>query len=206
MTERPQMDGLLDGADPIHHVLRAACWSLAERAEQLDQWDRPPELFVLVRTDGARFREIYGEHINDPKLADMMDQPEAMAVGCVPVPVPEPLWAAAEAHEILAMLPQVLHGMTPPQGEPFAIILVNEAWAVEHRPGTPMPEPGTLDTHPDRIEMRMVVAVDLTGAHVIVRHNRGGHIEESDDGVPGGRMLAQLEEILQAMTDVEPPH
>jgi hypothetical protein len=212
MADRPIIDGAVVTDDPIHHVLRAACWSIADRAHDDDLWDQAPALYTLVRTEPDRVREIYGDQLTagepslDPEGLAAVTQalegaPGTVAVGCIPVPVPESLWDSHHPHEVLDFLAVVMRGVQPPHGEPFGLIFCVEGWGVEADAENVIPD--RIDEHPDRREIRATQAVDLAGARVSLHQFRGGDVTEPDE-VADGTVFGQLETILQAMTDVDP--
>lgn len=170
---------------------------VAVRPTMLDAtWDKHPALHVITRgRTGIRMSKArIGDWIWD--LPDAHERPPAM------LPV------IALAIREFGAIPL---GITPTTDDLVGVAFEYEAWGLAYRTakdaeaGTSFTRSGGLIVdHPDRIEFRQVIAVDVDGGRHCISRQRGGEIEAAGYTNISGAVVRGLDEILAALKDVVP--
>jgi hypothetical protein len=179
----------------LHDAIGAMlCGELDARTE----WDEPPQLYRLHVSSGV------------PRL--------------VPVRIPLPMWEMARPPEVLAFIADGMadHGLRNHEADLHGMAFRHEGWLVEvEEPATlgraevrrthEMALDHTLNTHPDRIEVRMLYAVDRAGITYATEVRRGAdharclvvYPSTDPEVVPTGSVLDALDSMVQTLTSVE---
>lgn len=188
----------------LHQGVAAAL--AAELERRGSHWDEEPALYAV---------QLSADH-------------EHLRIGQFPF-TPD-LWAGASPVEVLQIIATALLQLPPgarplpPGGETYAVAFRVEAW------GIPDSEPGTaqasedandalrhrLKNRPDRIELRSMSAVDISGASYQIEQARGEELavcrigyppgeEQPDDPKHCGAVFEELDRILFALTGAQPP-
>ena len=166
---------------------------LLEAADATGEWDMPPVLLWVVRTDD--------------------DDPGAL----VPFDLPDQVWDAAPLPDVLERLPTALalavkHGPPAPiwmsEARLVGVVFMGEGWSRMSMEGPPTPTPLGSYTEPPVREARVVTGVDGSavwhGLHVrgeappeVERHPNGGGV------VIDGRVVTALRGIRATILTIQ---
>ena len=172
-----------------HYALSRA---LAREVEHRAEWDEPPQVYRVHVKSGR------------PRLVEL--------------PVPVMVWNAARPPEVLERLVDAMRhtGFKPPpwterDGELYGMAFRHEGWWVETKPGTmahahaaQMGSEHQLHRHPQRVEIRMMYAVDRNQITYAITQYR------ADPQTPAEQLIAypdgrgegfgpKVEELLASM-------
>ena len=191
-----------DELDPIAAGTLSWLERTLAQSVQTNVWDASPELGILLRRQTS-----FG-------LLCVITPIEIDEVWHV-APVPDVLRAFARALRHRAA-PQVLADVAP--GWEFAgVSLFTEGWMLsgdvtDRAEMESWTATHNIKDHPDRIEVKMLSAVDRAGMHYLVQHARGAARSETsfvatrghgDSNELGGRVPEALDSILDALLDAE---
>jgi hypothetical protein len=160
---------------------------MTDELEARTEWDEPPQLYRLHLTGGA------------PRI--------------VPVRIPLPLWESGRTPDVLENIADML---TDPRFRPRSVDLHgmafrHEGWEViiddprdpanraEAERISEMSKEHTLHTRPDRIEVRMMYAVDRAQITYQAHMTRGDAKASSIISYPGNPAMQMTGSVLQAL-------
>jgi len=158
-------------------------------------WDEPPELHRL--------------HMRD-------DRPSLQLV-----PVPLGLWAGARPPEVLAFVATAMwrFGLRAARGgDLYGMAFLWEGWGVDPEPGfdeqrvAQLSAEHALHSHPQRVEVRCLMAVDRYGVTYTVEHERTGvrplrqlAVPPETDPVLTGAVVDALDSMVEQLFDIKLP-
>jgi hypothetical protein len=151
----------------------ARCAALTERHVAAGGWDQPPRLFAVVAT--ARLLEA------EPRLRDQLDTDEADALSAIEQ---DDLPEAATIEELVGRL------AWPPEVDGVALAVervVLPPSAAADLPGDPHEAAAAAAQHPDRADVRLLVAVLRDGQSTCLLRQRA---HDRDDLVAMGADIA----------------
>lgn len=161
-----------------------------------DIWDLPPELVLIVRRYVAGVGIVHAHFPFGLGANLWVDRPVWKVLAVIAEAVQQighPIDLPGDAEVVgVAMLSE---GWALRAPDPAAAA-VAKAWADEH----------SISNHPDRVEMKMIMAVDTAGFRYLVEHARGEAeaLSQVDTGLGvrdarlDGRLYDRLSQILDA--------
>lgn len=138
----------------------------------LDGWDQPHQLGLVYKRGRARAagqEVLYLEYVSIPTFWRAANRAER--VHYVLVDLADSLREAMALEEVAA--PENL----------FAVVIITEAWALLKGKLNEQDEQAAQDRklheHPDRVEVRVLNAVDVEGASYFLQHERDGIVQHT---------------------------
>lgn len=228
-TDEGKATAVPEGTGPLEYGFMYGVRDLMEQANAMGEWDQAPAL-ILVGQQGGIDPEAR-EHIPEDVWAELPEELRAriesgearlgsLDLTSAPVEIPDEIWGLRPAAEVISILATMVGNgegvtmQTPDDIRIIGVMLVSEAWALRAQDMTPeeierakeMTSDGSINTHPNRVEVRTVVGVDLAGFIYHLSHLRDtGEQEELIDG-PGidgpslsGAIPDALREFLHAV-------
>jgi hypothetical protein len=184
----------------VSTLTKAVVAALVEAVHAVPVWDAAPVLYRIER-QGPKIR-----------LAAVDITPEAWSVPHTGLRAPEVLEVIAETFEALGV-----RGLADADRELFGMAFCHEGWTVpdelledyhQARQVEQMAGDHMLDRHPQRVEVRMMSAVDRRGLSYLVQHTRGGgtrHVVTSPgraEAELAGAVFEALDRLVEQLTGV----
>lgn len=194
--------------DPIVWAMRRGAHGLMTELAAADAWDQIPSLYLVLHEESPEVPE------EAARLLTGEEGLRTMAVLFKYLEIADEAWGAAPPPELLSLLTDYVReevGVYPAQEGQRAIglMLVTEGWGTPRALDPEVVELARrreLHTLPDRIEMRIISAVDTAGYRYMVVQERGSTEPQEmyagpgvNKGRPGGAILEGLEGLLAVM-------
>lgn len=214
-----------DGIGPIEHVILHGAKAVLADAAERDEWDVAPRLIAMAQ--GPVLTE---EHLPDEARETLPEEVrEALRNGQMgqqmlfhQLDINPEVWTTGEAAQVLGKLAKYAEKHPPNFGllnddelRLIGLLFVSEAWMVKAR-GEEMDAAREyarerhLSTHPDRVEIRMVYAVDTAGYQYMLNQERGSEVVDEHVQGPGlgdqrQRVAGEIPDALTKLLDAIVP-
>lgn len=211
-----------EGTGPLEYGFMYGVRDLMAQANATGEWDLPPALILVGQQGGIDPDAI--EHIPADVWAELPEDLreriksgqanlKSLDMTSAQVDIPDEVWGMRPAAEVISIVAAMVRNgegvsvQTPDDIRILGVMLVSEAWALRAEDMTPeelaqaqeMTTNGEINSHPNRVEIRTVVGVDLAGYIYHLTHVRDtGEQDELIDGpgMDGPRLQGAIPDAL----------